>query len=106
MIVARPRQPLCSLPSPAVLRHQRAIRSLRSISRLAAARKTGDRRLRKRRRPWAEQFFVRDIRGSEGKFRWTSANPELQFLLKKTERLKFRLVYGVNKLAPGTSRAS
>jgi hypothetical protein len=47
--------------------------------------------------PWAEQFFVRDIRGSEGKFRWTSANPELQFLLKKTERLKFQLVYGVNK---------
>ena len=48
--------------------------------------------------PWAETFFVRDIRGSEGKFRWASANPELRFELKKTERLKFQLEYGVHQL--------
>jgi hypothetical protein len=48
--------------------------------------------------PEAETFFVRDIRGPEGKFRWTSANPELKFLLKSTERLKFQLEYGVHSL--------
>jgi hypothetical protein len=48
--------------------------------------------------PEADRFFIRDVRGSEGNFRWTSANPELRFILKSTERLKFELHYGVHQL--------
>jgi hypothetical protein len=46
--------------------------------------------------PDAQTFFIRDIRGLEGNYRWTSVSPELKFLLTNTDRLKFQLHYGVH----------
>lgn len=42
--------------------------------------------------PHASQFFVRDIHASDsGLWRWTAAEPELQFILKSTQNR--RLIY-------------
>ncbi len=46
--------------------------------------------------PYAESFFIRDIRGLEaGQWRWTGAEPTFHFVLEKVENLKFVMGFSV-----------
>ena len=47
--------------------------------------------------PGAESYFLKDIKPLEGgSFRWTHANPEFRFFLKKIENRIFRLEFGIH----------
>jgi hypothetical protein len=48
--------------------------------------------------PDARSYFIKDVRDLEGDFRWTLANPEFRFFLKRTEGLRFKLEFGVNSV--------
>jgi hypothetical protein len=46
--------------------------------------------------PYAESFFIRDVRGLEaGQWRWTGAEPTFHFVLEKVENLKFVMGFSV-----------
>lgn len=47
--------------------------------------------------PGADIYFVKDVKPSEGgPSRWTYAEPELRFLIKKPENRVFHLEFGIN----------
>lgn len=45
----------------------------------------------------AERYFVKDVRGLEGTWRWTATEPEFRFSLKQTNKpRRFHLELGIN----------
>lgn len=46
--------------------------------------------------PNSQSFFVKDVLGSEGSWRWTGANPQFRFSFSETKGRRFQFAFGVN----------